>query len=61
MVLGSVATGVMGGLTAAATALVAGHPMVMVLICYSVVGTLGTLSCAAFMAVRRDPLWVAED
>lgn len=47
MIVGSVASGVMMGLVGAIMTWAGGHPMVAVLLAYSVIGSLGTLSVAA--------------
>jgi hypothetical protein len=61
MVLGSIVTGMMGGLAAAMTAWSAGHPLMLVLFWYSVIGSLCVLSSAAYVASRRDPAWLPEN
>lgn len=47
MILGSVGTGMMMGLTAAMMTWAGGHSPVMVVLTYSVIGSLGTVFLAA--------------
>jgi hypothetical protein len=53
MILGSVGSGVLMGLTGAALSWADGHSPAVVLLTYSVIGSLGTLVIATVMSVGK--------
>jgi hypothetical protein len=56
MILGSVVTGMLMGLTGAAITWAGGHSPAMVFLTYSVIGSLGTLCIAALASTRASAI-----